>query len=519
MTETNQKPNVLFLMADQVTSFALSCYGNEIVKTPNLDRLVESGVVFENSYCNYPLCAPSRASMMSGKLTSKIESYDNGAEFPSSIPTFAHHLRAEGYYTCLSGKMHFLGPDQLHGFEDRLTSEIYPSDYSWTPNWDPNAKKYSFETGAGNSDIGTMLDSGVYNWSMQMEHDEEVFFEANRKLYDLARGNEDRPFCLVVSFTQPHDPFLITEEFWNLYSDEMIDMPNVGSIPYEDQDPQSQKVFLKNGMDKYTIPDEAILRARHAYYGMISYVDEKIGKLLDTLEKTGFDENTVIVFTSDHGEMLGERGMWYKKTFFEPAVRVPLIISEPNKLSAQRVKENVSLVDLLPTLVDLCGGDVDEFKGTLDGHSLVDLMNGKKEGWEDVIYCEHSDNATEAARFMVRKGDYKYVWSEVYPPQLYDLSSDLNELNNLAGKAEYKDIEAMLKELVFNKWPVESLTEKMIRSQKERRLITEALTQGKWTSWETGRTIDPAKQYVRFGDAFPDVERKNYVKAKKNKNR
>lgn len=512
---TKSKPNILFLMTDQLTSLVLSQYVDTMVKTPNLDKLAEKGVVFENSYCNYPLCAPSRASMMTGKLTSNIGSYDNGAELPASIPTFAHHLRAEGYYTCLSGKMHFLGPDQLHGFEDRLTTEIYPADLSWTPNWDPAAKKYSHETGAGMSDIGTMLDSGLSNWNMQMEYDEEVFFQAKRKLYDFARGNETRPFCFVVSFTEPHDPFLITEEFWNLYDHSEIDMPAVKPIPYEEQDPQSQLLYRKNGMDKYEVSEEAVRNARHAYYGMISFIDKKIGELLDILKETGLDENTVIVFTSDHGEMLGERGIWYKKTLFEQAVRVPLIISAPDKFAPKKVDKNISLVDLLPTLVELVGGDVGEFRNDLDGNSLVGLMEGKDLDWNNVVYCEHSDNATIAPRFMVRKDNYKYIWCEAYPPQLFDLAADPHELKNLSGVQEYAEAEKLLRELVFEKWDVETLRGKIIQDQKRRRLITEAMSRGRWESWEIGSTVDPCRQYVRYGDAFPDIERKNYVKIKK----
>ncbi len=513
MKNNNKKPNILFIMADQLSASALPCYGNKTVITPNLSKMAEEGIVFENNYCNYPLCAPSRASMMTGRLTSRIGSFDNGAELPASIPTFAHHLRAEGYYTCISGKMHFLGPDQYHGFEDRLTTEIYPADLSWTPNWDPEAKKYSFETGAGMSDIGTMLDSGKCQWSMQMEYDEEVFANARAKLYDFAKEGSDQPFLFVVSFTQPHDPFLASEKYWNMYEHDKIPMPTVSPIPYEEQDPQSQLLYRKNGMDRYDVPEEAVRNARHAYYAMITDIDEKIGELLNILKKTGLDENTIVVFTSDHGEMLGERGIWYKKTLFEDAVKVPLLISAPERFSPKRIKENVSLVDLLPTLVDFAGGDVKEFQSALDGASLTGLINGTGE-WEDVVYCDHSDNATVAPRFMVRKGNFKYVFCEAYPAQLYDLEKDPNELNNVAGDPQYSNIEKELKELVYKKWDVESLREKMIFSQKERRLVTEAMSRGRWVSWEIGTTVDPAKHYVRYGDAFPDIERKNYVLTK-----
>ena len=518
MNNNPKKPNILFLMTDQLSASALPSYGNETVIAPNLTQLGDEGVVFENTYCTFPLCAPSRASMMTGKLTSKIGSYDNGAELPACIPTFAHHLRAEGYYTCISGKMHFMGPDQYHGFEDRLTTEIYPADLSWTPNWDPNAKKYSFETGAGMSGVETVMDSGKCLWSMQMEYDEEVYANARAKLFDFAKQGADQPFLFVVSFVQPHDPFLAAEKYWDMYDHDKIPMPTVPPIPYEEQDPQAQLLYKKNGMDRCNITPEITRNARHAYYAMITDIDEKIGELLKILKSTGLDENTIVVFTSDHGEMLGERGAWFKKTLFENAVRVPLMIKMPHQEKPMRIKENVSLVDLLPTLVEFAGGDVDEFKDSLDGSSLVGLMNGTAD-WSDVVYCEHSDNATIAPRFMVRKGQYKYVFSEAYPPQLYDLEKDPNELKNIAGEPEVAEIEAELKDLVYKKWDVDHLRQTMIASQKERRLVTEALSRGRWVSWEIGTSVDPGTHYVRFGDAFPQVERKNYVLPKEDAKR
>ena len=193
-----QKPNIVIFQADQLSAQALSMYGG-FCKTPYLDSLASNGVVFVNAYCNNPLCAPSRLSMMTGRLTSDIGAYDNAAELPSAIPTFAHYLRSAGYHTCLSGKMHFIGADQFHGFEERLTTEIYPSDFAWLPDWE--SKKQSFVPIRN-----TIERAGVCAWNMQLAYDEDVAFQAIRKIYEYAR-EPDNPFCMVVSLTHPHPPF------------------------------------------------------------------------------------------------------------------------------------------------------------------------------------------------------------------------------------------------------------------------------------------------------------------------
>lgn len=515
--KNNQNPNFLFIMCDQLSASALSCYGNPVVKSPNLQRIAEEGVVFENNYCPYPICSPSRASMMSGRLPSKIGNWDNGSEFPSSVPTFAHHLRSNGYYTCLCGKMHFIGPDQLHGFEDRLTSEVYPADFSWTCNWDVGGKLYRYETEKeiGYTDIRNVIDSGVADWCMQMEYDEEVFFEAKRKLYDLARPGHEKPFLLTVSFTQPHDPYIAKQKFWDLYTDDEIDLPKVPMIPYEEQDIRRQMVHKRMRQDIYELTDAQIKRARRAYYAMISDIDDKIGQLRSVLEETGLDENTVIIFTADHGDMMGERGMWYKNCFFENSVHIPLLFHAPGRLAPKRLRENTSLVDLLPTLVSMAHGDtLDEFRDILDGHDLLPLMEGDCTHWDDVVYCEQNENRTLCTRLMVKKGPYKYVWNHFkeYTDALYDLDKDPLELHNVLHDPAYAEIAQELHALAAAKWDLEHIHETCIQAQKSNRLIVDALCRGRWQGWETGKTgVTADKQYVRYGDVFPDIERMNFV--------
>ena len=177
---------------------------------PNLDRLASTGTVFDTAYCNFPLCAPSRFSMAAGKLCSAIGAYDNAAEMPASIPTYAHYLRAAGYQTALSGKMHFIGPDQYHGFETRLTADLYPADFSWVPNWGDEGERDT-------NDARSVLVAGVCERSVQIDFDEQVTFQAIQYLYDTARSDDKRPFFLQVSYTHPHEPYLCRKEYWDLY--------------------------------------------------------------------------------------------------------------------------------------------------------------------------------------------------------------------------------------------------------------------------------------------------------------
>jgi choline-sulfatase len=309
------KPNILFVIADQLAARSLSFHGHKLVKTPNLARLAAEGVVFENCYSTSPLCAPARATMMNGLLPSRTGVYDNAAEFPSSIPTFAHYLRLAGYKTCLSGKMHFVGPDQLHGLEERLTTDIYPADFGWTPDWRLRQERIDWWY----HNMTSVLQPGIAEITNQLEFDDEVAFLAVRKIYDYARFENDKPFCLMASFTHPHDPYAARAKYWNQYSDSDIDLPDVPAMPHNALDPHSRRLYDVSAMQDYTVTEADVRAARHGYYSNITYVDELLGQLIDALAATGKLDDTVIVFTSDHGDFLGERGLWYKMSFLEPS--------------------------------------------------------------------------------------------------------------------------------------------------------------------------------------------------------
>lgn len=490
------RPNVLFIQVDQLTAASLRCYGDTVCHAPNLDALADNGTVFDTAYCNFPLCAPSRFSMAAGQLCSKIGAYDNAAEMPASVPTYAHYLRAAGYQTALSGKMHFIGPDQYHGFEKRLTPDLYPADFSWVPNWGNEGKRDT-------NDARAVLVSGVCERSVQIDFDETVTAGAIQHLYDLARSSDPRPFFLQVSYTHPHEPYLCRKEYWDLYEDVDIPLPRVPAMSANEHDPHSRRLLNDFAMLDQTFADEDIARARRAYYGSISYIDAMIGKVLATLDAIGQADNTAIIFTSDHGEMLGERGMWFKKHFFEPALRVPLIMKLPGA-APRRVQTPVSLLDLLPTFMGIAtGSGWRSAVEPLDGKDLTALQ-GSTPDPERPIYAEYLAETTPSPIIMVRRGRYKFIWSKDDPALLFDLESDPDEKSNIAGDPEQVETVKSLKALIHENWDIDALEKQIVQSQKRRRLILDGYAYGKKPRWNHNESEDDQVIWYRGEQGYND---------------
>ena len=470
----DKKPNILFIQADQLAASHLGVYGHRVVKTPNLNRLAQGGVVFERAYCNFPLCAPSRFSMMSGRLASEIGAYDNGAEFPSAIPTFAHYLRLQGYRTAISGKMHFIGPDDLHGLEERVSPEIYTAHFRLTADW---------------SAVGTpsqhVMDAGPCRRTAQLDYDEEVAFRTAGKLYDFARDTDDRPFFLIASFTHPHDPYLCTEQHWDRYRDDEIELPAV-RLSDEERDPHSKRLVAAHGFDEIELTDDLLRAIRRAYYANVSYLDDKVGQLLTALTECDFADDTIVIFTADHGDMIGERGLFHKWTFFENSARVPLIVYAPRLFEGGRREERlVSLVDLFPTIVQMaCGGAEPDLVEPVAGQSLYGCLAGDGGSSDNAVYGELLCEPTPEPVVMIRQGSHKYISSETDPPLLYDLQADPLETTNLAGSRAAAEVERGLRASALRRWDLARLREDVLASQVRRRLIFEAHRCGTMPDWD-----------------------------------
>lgn len=497
-----QQPNILYIMADQLAAPQLKLYNEKSqIKTPNLDKLAERSVVFDSAYCNSPLCAPSRMSMITGQLPSKIGAYDNAAPIPEDTPTYAHYLRNAGYECVLGGKMHFIG-DQLHGYEYRLTADIYPADLGWSVNWDEPKVKLEWYHNSS-----SIYQAGPCVRSNQLDYDEEVMYKAKQYLYDHVRKPAgQRPFCLTVSLTHPHDPYTIEQKYWDMYEGVDIDMPEVPDLK-DASDPHSKRLRYCVDLEDHDFTDDQIKRAKRAYYGAVSYVDDNIGKLLDTLKQCGLDDNTIVIFSGDHGDMLGERGLWYKMSYYESSVRVPMLFSYPKQWAPHRVPQSVSTLDILPTLVDIVGSQLQPHL-PMDGVSIVPHLKGQST--HDNVFAEYMGEGTIAPMMMIRRGPWKYITCPADPDLFYNLADDPKELNNLANSADEatkKVYDAFVAESKA-KWDMDSITQDVLKRQRQRRFCHSALREGKWTSWDYSVPDNSQDKYIRSHMDLDDLERR-----------
>lgn len=488
MTRRVNKPNILLIMADQLAPQFLPCYGHKVVKAPTLTKLADEGVVFESAYTNSPLCAPSRFVMMSGRLPSKISAWDNAVEFSSEVPTYSHYLSSKGYRTCLSGKMHFVGPDQLHGYQDRLTTDVYPSDFTWHPDWDRADERLDWY-----HNMEVVTKAGPCKRSMYLDYDDEAVFSAKRYIFDYARDDSDEPFFLTLSMIQPHDPYLCREDKWNSYKEEDIDLPAtpLGTV---EEDPHAARLRHSYGASDVELNEQQIRNARRAYYGSISDIDDKVADVLNTIEEAGLSDNTIVIFTADHGDMLGERGMWFKMSYLEHSARVPLIVHAPKHFSERRVKQSVSLVDLLPTLVEMANdGKGFDYATPLEGRSLMShLTNGK--GHDEVI-GEYFGEGVASPMFMIRRGTRKFITSEG-SDHLYDLSNDPHERNNLANNLAFKSELEALKAEISQNYDLNLLQDRVLESQHRRAFLKGVMQQDK-LAWDYAPFRDAKREYIR----------------------
>ena len=501
-------PNIVLVMADQLAPHFTSAYGHPVVKTPHLDALASRGVRFDVAYCHSPLCAPSRFTMLSGRSASAIGAWDNASEFPATVPTLAHYLRVAGYRTTLSGKMHFVGPDQLHGFDERLTTDIYPADFAWTPNWDRVDER--IDKWYHNMDV--LADAGPAVTTYQIDYDEEVGYAARRKLLDLARDPDPRPFFLCASFIHPHDPYVARPEWWNLYDHDAIDLPK----PYDLTTADPHTLRIRHGIQADTLggpiagfTDAQLRNARHGYYANTSYFDDWLGRLVSTLDETDQLDSTVVIVTADHGDMLGDRGLFFKMSFHERSARVPLVMAGPGVATGAAVPNVCSHLDLLPTLVDIA----------TDGAGLTDRLEGTDEAWDgrtlwplatqpdaatiaddpDETTGEYMGEMTAQPMFMIRRGRHKFISCATDPDQLYDVVADPLERTNLASSTDpvHADLAEALAAEAADRWDSDAIREQVVRSQHRRRILHQAMSAGPLTSWDHQPVVDAANAYVR----------------------
>ncbi len=433
----SRHPNILVIMSDEHNASVLGCYGDSVVSTPNLDNLARRGVTFDSCYCTSPMCVPSRLSFTAGKYVSRVGAWCNSCWLPSddhsSLPRL---LRAVGYDAYLCGKMHY-DRTRRYGFVDVGESmNNWLKTGSWPPMGRSNASEVRFD-----GEISERLLTAGPGDSHVLSHDRRVTREACAFLGSRGRERARGPFFLLVGYVAPHFPLAVPRKYWEPYQGDVA-MPEIPPGHLESQ-PLNYRL-LRAATRVKEVPASVARRAREVYYGMVQWLDDQIGRVLATLQAEGLSRDTVIVYTSDHGENLGEHGLWWKSTMYQEAVRVPMIVSWPERWpGGQRRTQSCTLLDLTRTIADLGGAEVPD---DWDGSSMLSWLDHPLTSWRDLAVSEYYADYVASGFAMVRKGPYKYVY-HVAPDQdhsaereLYDLEADPGEMMNLLGEARHADL-------------------------------------------------------------------------------
>lgn len=456
------QPDILILYSDQHASRIAGYAGDTVVQTPNLDALASGGMRFTNAYCPSPICLPSRMSFLTGRTPSKQKCWTNRDILPSGVPTFAHSLGAAGYRAWLAGRLHSIGPDQSRGYARR---EI--GDHS--PNWlggqshdlgpldranDPWRESLT-ASGAGNSAYET-YDGAVTDAAIAMLH------EAGQK----RRTGDRTPMALTVGWILPHAPYVCSPKLFESYAGKV---PAPTLSPPDPEHPHYEWWRKDRGIADAT-PNE-IDRARTAYYGLVETMDSQVGQVLAALEEAGLAETTIVVYLSDHGEHLGERGLWWKSTLYDESAKVPLIMSGPGIATGATSDAIVNLTDLTATLLDLAGAPP---LPDVDGRSFLGLLSGSTVPWLNRTYSEYvNDGAApwsggqKVIQRMVRDGRYKYIYHHELPDQLFDLTDDPDETIDLVEKPAFRALASQLRSQVLDGWSPEEIQEILAARRSE----------------------------------------------------
>ena len=471
------QPDIILVMSDEHAPQVSSVYGHPRVRSPAMDRLAAQGMTFDAAYCASPICVPSRMAFLSARLPSRTGVWDNGSPLPSDVPTLAHALRAAGYETVLIGKMHFIGPDQSHGFETRLVDDSRVCG-TWieSNDWDdpaaprPKARERVLRAGAGTT--------------AHTDTDEEVLAAAldllarrgqSDRAGDAPHGRARRPLFLCIGFNAPHFPLIAPAHFED-YWPAAVEPPRIGPDAPEAQHPFHRR--LRSHFDLNGLSRDEVLRARAAYLALVTWMDGMLGRVLDAVDAMAPRPGApppFVAYASDHGEMAGERGLWWKNCFFEEAARVPLICRWPGRIApGSRNGAPVTLIDFALTLAEIAGADrvgaARDYLAQADGQGFADLLAGAPGAGRVAIseYCAHA--AGRPIR-MIRRGRWKYVHYHDEPAELYDLEADPGERINLSGRAEQAQVEAALRARLLQDWDPVEIDRRVRRSQADRLLI------------------------------------------------
>lgn len=486
----NSKKNIVYILSDQHNYQVMSCSGHPIVETPNIDWLATNGVRFENCYCASPLCVPSRTSILSGKYPHKTQIFTNNQALKSDEATFVHSLGAANYETVLCGRMHFIGPDQRHGFEKRLVgdlTEVYPNDIG---------DQVLGELSGTTSQAIEALEKAGPGFSSIIEFDKAVCKEACDYIEERM---DSRPIFMTIGFYGPHCPFVCPDSLFDYYYDKLSEAYIDGKEKVESEHPAITKWKKERGIR--TVTEEQSKRIKAAYYGLVNLLDEYIGKIIEACDKRWGIENTVLVYSSDHGEMLGEKGMYWKSNGYEGAVKVPLIMMLPElEEKGSIINTPVSLLDLAPTFIELVGGPR---LPNLDGENLFKLNSNRF-----VMSQYGGKGEKEYPIIIARRREYKLISYYGYADEeLYNVDNDPDEKMNLVDKIEYDNIRKELKAAIEKVWNGKNVIDAIEKHKKHLSIIK------KWAKTTHVESIEhwPIKKETNFirKDFFNENKRNN----------
>lgn len=464
-------PDILFLYSDQHARQVIGHAGDRVARTPNLDRLAGSGVWFDKAYCPSPICTPSRMSMLTGQWPFEQACWTLEDQLRSDRPTFAHALGAAGYRTILCGRMHSVGPDQYHGYGERDVGDC-------SPNW-PGAPRQDLGVLAGAQGPSRIsLERSGRGQSGYEVVDRATLQAALKRIEELGReraAGSTRPVFLTVSFILPHCPFVATREDFDLF-DGRVGPPRLGRPDSADEHPTTAAWRRTCGIEDAAAAD--VIRARTAYYGLVHRLDAMIGEILSAWQAAGLGANSLTAYASDHGEMLGEHGLFWKNCFYEQSVGVPLILSWPGRLPAgQRSPRVVNLVDLGATFVAAAGAPA---LPRSRGRSLLGIASDPDAPWLDETYSEYVTDETPqwtgpttVQQRMIRSGRWKLVVTRGERPQLFDLDGDPDELNDLAKDPAFDDLRRDLEARVLRGWDADAIAREVSMRRREKNLLAE----------------------------------------------
>lgn len=457
-------PNLLYIHSDQHSPFVTGCYGCDSIDTPNLDALAARGAVLENVYCPSPICVPSRMAMLTGRFPHENRVWTNSQILDSAIPTFAHAMGAAGYHPVLIGRMHSVGPDQLHGYAERLVGDHGPNLPGGT-----GANHGMLHGTAGPSRV-SIRKSGIGQSAYQV-HDEDVTAATvdylNRLGVQKRAGTMSKPFSLSVGFMLPHQPFVARREDFERFENRVP--PPKTPVPYsEDLHPHHKKWRQECGI--VDVPDAEAHRARVAYWALVYRMDVMIGQILDALKENGFENDTLVIYSSDHGEQVGEHGLWWKQTFYDDSAKVPGILAWPERIQpGTRIDNVISSLDINATMIDALGGPP---LPTSRGRSILPLTNDpQRAAWDDTAYSEFCTEDGDMQR-MVRQGPWKLSYYHGQPSTLYNLEDDPREMNDRIDDPACAEVVSELTALVLDGWDPDDIWEQIQTKQKETRVIS-----------------------------------------------